>query len=180
MCLMIGRAYKIPTVALRFFNVFGTRQALSNPYTGVLAIFAARLLNDRPPLVFEDGQQRRDFVYVGDVARAFADALFHPDAPGEVFNIGSGADRSVKDVARSIAGALHRNDLEPEISGRARIGDIRHCFCDGAKAAERLGFSAEKDFDEGLSELAEWVASQTADDRAEQARAELDAKGLVA
>ena len=178
--LIMTEAYGMEGACLRLFNVYGPGQALSNPYTGVLAIFSSRLLNGQRPMIFEDGEQRRDFVYVGDVARAFADALFHPDAPGEVFNIGSGADRSVKDVARSIAGALHRNDLEPEISGRARIGDIRHCFCDGAKAAERLGFSAEKDFDEGLSELAEWVASQTADDRAEQARAELDAKGLVA
>jgi dTDP-L-rhamnose 4-epimerase len=117
---------------------------------------------------------------VGDVARAFAEALTHPQAHGEVFNIGSGVDRSVKDVARSIARALGRNDLEPEIAGKARIGDIRHCFCDGSKAAETLGFRASKDFDEGLEELAGWVASQTADDRVEQARSELEAKGLVA
>src|SRR6185437_4899914 len=101
--------------------------------------------------------------------------LVHPEAPGEVFNIGSGVDRSVTDVARSIARALHRNDLDPEIVGKARIGDIRHCFCDGGKAAEMLGFRAENDFDEGLAELAEWVASQTADDRVEEARAELEA-----
>ena len=104
----------------------------------------------------------------------------HPDASGEVFNIGSGIDRSVKEVARSIARALNRNDVEPEIVGKTRVGDIRHCFCDGTKAAEFLGFRAEKDFDEGLAELAEWVASQTADDRVDQARAELEARGLVA
>ena len=117
---------------------------------------------------------------MGDVGRAFCDALEHPEADGQVFNIGSGVDRSVKDVARSIARALGRNDIEPEITGKARIGDIRHCFCDGSNAANVLGFQAEKDFDEGLTELADWVAEQTADDRVDQARAELEAKGLVA
>jgi len=131
-------------------------------------------------MIFEDGEQRRDFVYVGDVARAFCETLVHPKAPGEVFNIGSGQERSVKQVAQSIARAMNRNDIEPEIVGKTRVGDIRHCFCDGSKAAERLGFKAYKDFDEGLAELAEWVAEQDADDRVDDARAELEAKGLVA
>ena len=178
--LIMTGAYGMEGTCLRLFNVYGPGQALSNPYTGVLAIFSSRLSNGQRPLIFEDGEQRRDFVYVGDVARAFAEALVHPDASGEVFNIGSGIDRSVKEVARSIARALSRNDIEPEIVGKTRVGDIRHCFCDGTKAAEVLGFRAEKDFDEGLAELAEWVASQTADDRVDQARAELEAKGLVA
>jgi dTDP-L-rhamnose 4-epimerase len=177
---IMSEAYGMEGVCLRLFNVYGPGQALSNPYTGVLAIFASRLLNGQQPMIFEDGEQRRDFVYVGDVARAFADALVHPDANGEVFNIGSGVDRSVTQVARSIARALHRNDLEPEIVGKARVGDIRHCFCDGSKAADKLGFRARKDFDEGLAELAEWVASQEAHDRVDEARAELEAKGLVA
>jgi len=178
--LIMTQAYGMEGTCLRLFNVYGPGQALSNPYTGVLAIFSSRLLNGQRPMIFEDGEQRRDFVYVGDVARAFCDALTHPDAAGEVFNIGSGVDRSVKQVARAIARALNRNDLEPEISGKARIGDIRHCFCDGSKAAELLGFRAQKDFDEGLAELAEWVGAQTADDRVDQARAELEARGLVA
>jgi dTDP-L-rhamnose 4-epimerase len=178
--LIMTQAYGMEGTCLRLFNVYGPGQALSNPYTGVLAIFSSRLLNGQRPLIFEDGEQRRDFVYVGDVARAFCDALVHPEADGQVFNIGSGVDRSVKDVARSIARALGRNDIEPEITGKARIGDIRHCFCDGSKAAETLGFRAEKDFNEGLTELADWVAEQTADDRVDQARAELEAKGLVA
>ncbi|HET7606627.1 MAG TPA: NAD-dependent epimerase/dehydratase family protein [Sphingomicrobium sp.] len=178
--LIMTEAYGMEGTCLRLFNVYGPGQALSNPYTGVLAIFSSRLSNGQRPMIFEDGEQRRDFVYVGDVARAFADALVHPDASGEVFNIGSGIDRSVTDVAKSIARALHRNDIEPEIVGKSRVGDIRHCFCDGAKAAERLGFRAYKDFDEGLAELAEWVASQSADDRVDEARAELEAKGLVA
>lgn len=178
--LIMTGAYGMEGACLRLFNVYGPGQALSNPYTGVLAIFSSRLSNGQRPLIFEDGEQRRDFVYVGDVARAFAEALTHPAAVGEVFNIGSGVDRSVKDVARSIAGALGRNDIEPEIVGKTRVGDIRHCFCDGSKAAELLGFRASRDFDDGLAELAEWVARQSADDRVDQARAELEAKGLVA
>ena len=178
--LIMTQAYGMEGTCLRLFNVYGPGQALSNPYTGVLAIFSSRLSNGQRPLVFEDGEQRRDFVYVGDVARAFADALLHPEANGEVFNIGSGVDRSVTEIAQSIARALNRNDIEPEIVGKARVGDIRHCFCDGSKAAQMLGFRAEKDFEEGLAELAEWVASQTADDRVDEARAELEAKGLVA
>jgi dTDP-L-rhamnose 4-epimerase len=178
--LILATAYGMEGVCLRLFNVYGPGQALSNPYTGVLAIFASRLLNGQRPMVFEDGEQRRDFVHVGDVARAFADALALPQAAGGVFNIGSGHDRSVNEVARGLAQALGRNDCEPEIVGKSRIGDIRHCFCDTSKAAETLGFRADKDFQEGLAELASWVAEQTADDRTQQARAELEARGLVA
>jgi len=178
--LIMTQAYGMEGACLRLFNVYGPGQALSNPYTGVLAIFSSRLANGQRPMIFEDGEQRRDFVYVGDVARAFCEALVHPKAPGEVFNIGSGQERSVKQVAQSIARAMNRNDIEPEIVGKTRVGDIRHCFCDGSKAAERLGFKAYKDFDEGLAELADWVAEQDAEDRVDDARAELEAKGLVA
>jgi dTDP-L-rhamnose 4-epimerase len=178
--LIMTQAYGMEGVCLRLFNVYGPGQALSNPYTGVLAIFASRLLNGQPPMIFEDGEQRRDFVYVGDVARAFADALELPQAAGGVFNVGSGHDRSVTEVARELASAMNRGDIEPEIVGKSRIGDIRHCFCNGSLAAERLGFRATKDFQEGLAELAEWVAVQTADDRVDEARAELEARGLVA
>jgi dTDP-L-rhamnose 4-epimerase len=178
--LIMTQAYGMEGACLRLFNVYGPGQALSNPYTGVLAIFASRLLNGQKPMIFEDGGQRRDFVYVGDVARAFADALGLPQANGGVFNIGSGNDRSVTEVAQELAKAMGRNDLEPEIVGKSRIGDIRHCFCDTSMAADKLGFRATKDFQEGLAELAEWVAIQTADDRVGQARAELEARGLVA
>ncbi|EQA99664.1 dehydratase [Sphingobium sp. HDIP04] len=172
--------YGMEGVCLRLFNVYGPGQALSNPYTGVLAIFASRLLNGQKPMIFEDGGQRRDFVHVGDVARAFADALELPQAAGGTFNIGSGQDRSVTEVAQSLAQAMGRNDGEPEIVGKARTGDIRHCFCDTGKAEEVLGFKARQDFQQGLAVLAEWVARQTADDRVNQARAELEARGLVA
>ena len=178
--LIMAGAYGMEGVCLRLFNVYGPGQALSNPYTGVLAIFASRLLNGQKPMIFEDGEQRRDFVYVGDVARAFADALQLPEAAGGVFNIGSGTDRSVTEVAQELARAMGQGGIEPEIVGKSRIGDIRHCFCDGSLAADRLNFRATKDFGEGLAELAEWVAGETADDRVDQARAELEARGLVA
>jgi dTDP-L-rhamnose 4-epimerase len=176
---ILSQPYGIEGVCLRLFNVYGPGQALSNPYTGVLAIFASRLLNNQPPMIFEDGEQRRDFVYVGDVARAFADALELPGLSGETLNIGSGHDRSVTEVATELGKAMGK-PLLPEIVGKARIGDIRHCFCDTSKALQKLAFRAEKDFQEGLAELSEWVAEQTADDRVDQARAELEARGLVA
>ena len=126
MCLLVGRAYGIKTVALRFFNVYGTRQALSNPYTGVLAIFASRLLNGKPPMIFEDGEQRRDFVSVHDVVAACRKALEVPRADGGVFNIGSGESVSVLDVARIIGEALGVTDVAPEVTEKGRVGDIRH------------------------------------------------------
>ncbi|HTV03453.1 MAG TPA: NAD-dependent epimerase/dehydratase family protein, partial [Luteitalea sp.] len=129
LCLLIGAAYGIPTVALRFFNVFGPRQALSNPYTGVLAIFASRLLNDRPPLIFEDGRQRRDFVSVHDVVQACLRALDAPDATGHAFNVGSGRSYAIADVAALMASALD-TPIEPTLTGEYRVGDIRHCFAD--------------------------------------------------
>ncbi|USI73850.1 SDR family NAD(P)-dependent oxidoreductase [Sphingomonas morindae] len=177
---ILAAPYGIEGVCLRLFNVYGPGQALSNPYTGVLAIFAARLLNGQQPMIFEDGEQRRDFVHVTDVARAFADALELPGAAGGTFNIGSGTDRSVTEVARALARAMGKNQIEPEIVGKARIGDIRHCFCDTGRAREAIGFEARQDFEAGLAELAEWVAEQTAEDRVHSARAELEARGLVA
>jgi dTDP-L-rhamnose 4-epimerase len=178
--LTLAPAYGMEGVALRLFNVYGPGQALSNPYTGVLAIFAARLLNGQRPMVYEDGLQRRDFVHVDDVAQAFVLALESPAAAGHVFNVGSGRDRSVLEIATELARAMGRPDLGPETVGKARLGDIRHCFCDGSLARDRLGFEAKRDFAQGLAELAAWVAGQTADDRVAEARAELERRGLVA
>ncbi len=177
---IMAAPYGMEGVCLRLFNVYGPGQALSNPYTGVLAIFASRLLNGQQPMIFEDGEQRRDFVHVTDVARAFADALVKPEAAGGTFNIGSGQDRSVRDVATSLARAMGRNDVEPEIVGKARIGDIRHCFCDTTLARDALAFEARQDFETGLAELAGWVAQQTATDNVATMRAELEQRGLVA
>jgi dTDP-L-rhamnose 4-epimerase len=167
-------------VALRLWNAYGPGQALSNPYTGVLAIFASRIANGQPPLVFEDGRQRRDFVHVRDVARAFLLALDRPDAAGGVFNIGSGEDRSVDMVARLQAAAMGRPDLEPEILGKMRAGDIRHCIPDLSRAERLLGYRAQEDFVTGLAELAQWVAGTRAEDRVTEAREELEMRGLVA
>ncbi len=177
---IMAAPYGIEGVCLRLFNVYGPGQALSNPYTGVLAIFASRLLNGQQPMIFEDGEQRRDFVHVTDVARAFADALVLPQAVGGTFNIGSGHDRSVREIATELAVAMGKNDLQPEIVGKARIGDIRHCFCDTTLAQDRIDFRATQDFTAGLAELAEWVAQQTAEDKVATMRAELERRGLVA
>jgi dTDP-L-rhamnose 4-epimerase len=180
LCLVFGRAYKIPTVALRFFNVYGPGQALSNPYTGVLAIFASRLLNGKPPLIFEDGRQLRDFVHVRDVARACLAALQEPAADGQAINVGTGQPRTVLEVAEELARAVGRPELRPEITGRYRLGDIRHCYADTRLAREALGFAAREDFSGGLAELAGWLRTQVAVDRVEQATSELSRRGLVA
>jgi len=180
MCLLVGAAYGIPTCALRFFNVYGTRQALSNPYTGVLAIFASRILNGARPRIFEDGLQRRDFVSVHDAAEACRLAMTAPAAPGGVFNVGSGAAVSVLEIAHRVAAALGRPDLAPEISGRYRVGDIRHCFADITRAQRELAYEPRQDFQAGIADLAEWVAGQAAEDRVEEATRELAARGLTA
>jgi dTDP-L-rhamnose 4-epimerase len=179
MCLLYGAAYDVPAVALRFFNVYGPRQALSNPYTGVLAIFASRLLNDRAPVVYEDGGQRRDFVHVGDVARACRLALEEDGADGQAVNVGSGKSTSVLEIAETLARLLGKQ-IEPELPGKFRAGDIRHCFADVTRAREALGFEAELPFEQGLGELAEWLEGQAATDRFDEAAAELDRRGLTA
>ena len=177
-CLVAGAAYGIPTVALRLFNVYGPGQALSNPYTGVLAIFAARLLNDRAPRIFEDGEQRRDFVSVHDVARAFALALERDGADGLAVNVGSGECVTVNSLAESLARTLGK-DIEPEVTGEFRVGDIRHCFADIALARETLGYEPQVALDDGIAELADWLAGQTAVDRVDEAAAELAKRGLT-
>ncbi|HEY7414295.1 MAG TPA: NAD-dependent epimerase/dehydratase family protein [Ktedonobacteraceae bacterium] len=178
MCLCIGTAYGISTTALRFFNVYGSRQALANPYTGVAAIFCARLLNDRPPLVFEDGKQQRDFVHVDDVARAVVAAAEQP-AAGEAINIGSGEALSVHDIAESLALALDK-DIAPQIVGKYRRGDIRHCFADISKARRLLQWEPQRAFHQGVTELVAWVQAQCDTcDSVGSAWNELQRKGLL-
>ncbi|MDB6058690.1 MAG: dehydratase [Verrucomicrobiales bacterium] len=179
MCLLIGRAYNIPTVALRFFNVYGPYQALSNPYTGVLAIFASRLLNNNRPMIFEDGNQRRDFVSVHDIAQACCLALANEAPAGEVFNIGSGENVTVREVAQQVAASVGKEHIEPEITGKYRVGDIRHCFADISKARRMLGYEPRVRFKDGLTELAEWLEGEAAEDKVDQAGAELAARGLT-
>ncbi|MBC5763339.1 NAD-dependent epimerase/dehydratase family protein [Ramlibacter albus] len=179
MALITGRAYRMPTVALRFFNAYGPRQALSNPYTGLLAIFASRLLNDSPPRIFEDGLQQRDFVSVYDVVRCCRLALESPAADGEVFNVGSGQPLTVRDIALRLAQVMGKPHIEPEITQKYRVGDIRHCYADITKARKRLGFEPRVKLDDGMAELAAWLKDQAAVDRVAQASAELSARGLT-
>ena len=179
MCLLFGSSYDVPTTALRFFNVYGPDQALSNPYTGVLAIFGGRLLNGRPPLIFEDGEQRRDFVSVHDVARACALALERDEAAGRAVNVGSGESVTVRTIARRLARVAGREYIEPEVTGKYRVGDIRHCFADIATAREVLEYEPRVALEDGMAELAEWLERQTVDDRVDSAHGELAARGLT-
>jgi len=179
LCLMVGQAYGTPSTALRFFNAYGPRQSLLNPYTGVLAIFASRLLNNHAPIIFEDGGQKRDFVHVSDVARACRLAMEIPNAGGKVFNVGSGTSCTVLHAAETLTEILGKSNLRPEITGRLRVGDIRHCFADILLSREVLGYRPKIDMEDGMVELAEWLSEQTAVDRFEEASRELAYRGLM-
>jgi dTDP-L-rhamnose 4-epimerase len=179
MCLMVGKAYDIPSVALRFFNAYGPHQALSNPYTGVLAIFASRFLNNKAPVIFEDGMQQRDFVSVYDIARACRLAMEKPEAADEVFNIGSGEPYTILEVAQKMAKVMNKEHLQPDITGKYRVGDIRHCFADISKAKKILGFTPEYSLERGMKELAAWLKDQIAEDKVADAKQELEARGLT-
>jgi dTDP-L-rhamnose 4-epimerase len=179
LCLIFGRTYGIPVTALRFFNIYGTRQALSNPYTGVAAIFAARIINGQAPLVFEDGMQLRDFVSVYDIVRANMLAMERLESNGEVINIGCGTSISILQVANILARHLGKN-VQPVVTGKYRAGDIRHCFADLTKARTLLGYESQVTHDEGFAELAQWLSVQKAEDKAETMLNELTAFGLTA
>lgn len=179
MCLLVGEAYGIPTVALRFFNAYGPYQALSNPYTGVLSNFASRVLNGNPPLIFEDGLQQRDIVSVYDVASACRLALESQAAPGQAFNISSGKPITIREAAERTIRAIGNSRLEPEITGKYRVGDIRHCFADITRAKKILGWSPRVTLEQGLEDLASWLVGQTASDEGLKARAELAQRGLM-
>jgi len=173
-----GRAYDVPATALRLFNVFGTRQSLSNPYTGVAAIFASRLLNGRPPGVFEDGLQRRDFVHIRDVVAALVAALEPAAGAGAALNVGSGRPVTVLDVADALARGLGV-EIEPEIRNEFRAGDVRHCFPDIALARRELGYEPAVGFEEGMTELVGWLGGERAEDFVPRATEELRARGLT-
>jgi dTDP-L-rhamnose 4-epimerase len=177
-CLSVGRAYKIPTVALRYFNVYGTRQALSNPYTGVCAIFSSRLMNDERPVIFEDGGQTRDFVHVSDIVAANLLALETDRADYNAINIGTGRPISVGEISEMLAKGLGKN-IVPEFVGKYREGDIRHCVADITKARNLLGYEPKIALEDGLMALLEWVKDQKPDDRVTAATAELAAHNLV-
>ena len=180
LCLIFGRTYGIPVTALRFFNIYGTRQALSNPYTGVAAIFASRLINDQAPLVFEDGEQMRDFVHVHDIVRANLLAMERPESNDRVINIGGGVPITIRRVAEILAAALGKQELAPVITHKYRAGDIRHCFADITCAGRLLGYAPQVTHEEGFRELATWLAGQQAEDKAETMLQELSTYGLTA
>jgi dTDP-L-rhamnose 4-epimerase len=178
MCHAFGRAYEIPTVAFRMFNVFGARQALGNPYTGVVAIFCNKLLKNESPLIFEDGNQKRDFVHVEDVARAYLMALENDDANGYSLNLGSGKSISVKEIAERLSKIMNKN-IEPTITNNYRDGDIRHCFGDISLIKEKLGWEPQYDFENGVHTLLEWVLSQTDVETIGDSYQELKEMGLL-
>jgi dTDP-L-rhamnose 4-epimerase len=165
-------------VALRFFNVFGSRQALSNPYTGVMAIFAARLLNGEPPLIYEDGLQQRDFVSVHDVSRACYLAMQSPAVVGQVLNVGSGRSCTIHELAERMADVLGLAHIQPQTTGKYRVGDVRHCFADISLAQDILRYEPQVSLERGLIELAQWIGGQVAFDRVAEAGAELTQRGL--
>ncbi|HYZ70360.1 MAG TPA: NAD-dependent epimerase/dehydratase family protein [Thermoleophilaceae bacterium] len=179
LALVLGGAYGFEAVALRYLNVYGPGQALGNPYTGVAAIFAARVLNGRRPLVFEDGRQLRDLVHVSDAVRATLAAMDAPGTSGRAINVAAGGRVEIGELARALARALGREDLEPELPSEFRVGDIRHCLAETALARELLGFEAQTELSEGLPELAEWVAREGVTERGDEALAELRARRLV-
>lgn len=179
MCLQVGGAYEIPAVALRFFNIYGPRQALSNPYTGVVAIFSSRLLNEQRPLIFEDGEQRRDFVSVHDIVQSLLLAAEREEAVGHAFNIGSGRGVAVREIAETL-GKVIGKDVPPEVTGRYRVGDIRHCTADITKARKLLGYAPRVRLEEGMEELVGWLAEEDRPaDRVEEHAAQLAAHGLT-
>ncbi|MBI5395340.1 MAG: GDP-mannose 4,6-dehydratase [Verrucomicrobia bacterium] len=178
MVMIFGRAYGLPVVALRYFNVYGPRQSLSNPYTGVCAIFMSRIKNGNRPVVYEDGGQTRDFVSVHDIVQANLLAMGKDSANGQVFNVGTGKQLAVSEVARALA-RLYGVNIEPEITSKFRKGDVRHCYPDIGKARKLLGYEPRVSFDAGMRELIEWSRKAEAKDKFEQAARELKKRGLA-
>jgi dTDP-L-rhamnose 4-epimerase len=178
MSLVTGAAYGIPAVALRFFNIYGPGQALSNPYTGVAAIFASRLMNRHAPIIFEDGAQSRDFTHVSDIVRGIRLALESEAAVGKAVNLGTGRPTTVSEIADVLSRGLEAH-LEPELKQQYRAGDIRHCYADVSRAQALLGFKAEVTLEDGMRDLLEWLVDQEAEDRVDGATAELAARGLA-
>jgi len=178
MVINIAKSYGIPSVALRFFNVYGPRQSLSNPYTGVVAIFLSRLKNNNPPVVYEDGNQSRDFVSVHDIVQASVLAMENKAADYKIFNVGAGNQITIKEIAEKLA-KLTGKSIQPKISGQFRKGDVRHCYSDINKISETLGFKPRVDIDEGLKELIQWSSDQEAEDMYNKAEQELKEKNLI-
>ncbi len=177
MVLCTGRAYNIPAVALRYFNAYGPRQSLSNPYNGVAAIFMSRIKNGKSPLIFEDGKQTVDVVSIHDIKRATLQCMEKSEADYQSINIGCGIPLSIAGIAETIA-KVYGADIKPEITGQFRTGDTRHCYADISRAKELLGWEPKVSFEEGMRELAEWSKDAEAADNLDRAMRELKDKGL--
>lgn len=177
MILTVGRAYGIPSVSLRYFNVFGPRQSLSNPYNGVVAIFMSRIKNNKQPIINEDGLQTRDFVHIGDVTKANILALERPHANYQAFNVGSGKPITIKKVAEILA-KLYKSKVKPQITGRVRKLDVRHCYADITKITKLLGWKPKVEFEAGLKEVIAWSKKEEAVDKVDYALKELEKRGL--
>ncbi len=178
MVLNIGKTYGIPSVALRYFNVFGPRQSLSNPYTGVAAIFMSMIKNDNKPIIFEDGQQTRDFISVHDIVSANMLAMEKSSADYNAFNVGSGSPVTIKDVALTLA-KLYGKKINPKIENKFRKGDVRHCYADITKIRNKLGFEPKWSFEDGMQELIDWARGAESEDKVMAATDELRKKGLL-
>lgn len=178
MCLEVGIAYKLPTVALRYFNAYGPRQSLNNPYTGVAAIFLSRVKNNNPPLVFEDGAQTRDFIYVSDIVEANILAMKKKAADYQSFNVGTGHPHSILEIGQRII-VMYKKDLQPKVLASFRAGDIRHCYADITAISTQLGFKPKVSFEQGMRSLLRWSEKEAAEDLSTQAHAELKRRGLA-
>jgi len=178
MTLTVCKAYGIPAVALRYFNVYGPRQSLSNPYTGVAAIFMSRIKNNNSPTIFEDGLQSRDFVSVHDIVQANLLALKSNAADYEVLNVGSGQVTTIKNVADILA-KLYGKDVSAKITNTSRKGDVRHCFADISRIKKLLDYTPKVTFEQGMAELIKWSETEQSTDKVEQATEELKSKGLM-
>lgn len=178
--LVMGKAYGIPSVALRYFNVYGPGQSLSNPYTGVAAIFASRILNGAPPVLFEDGLQSRDFTHVSDIVQANLLAMERSEADYQILNVGTGRRTPLLELTQGLLRKLRPDgEMQPQIAGSFREGDIRHCYADISRIQKTLGFEPRVSLEEGYDDLAEWARTQRPEDRTEQALGELRSRGLV-
>jgi dTDP-L-rhamnose 4-epimerase len=178
MVMIFGKAYEIATTALRYFNVYGPRQSLSNPYTGVAAIFLSRLKNNKPPVIYEDGLQTRDFISVYDIADANVTCLEDERSFGKIFNLGTNNPVAIKEIAEILAKLLGKT-IKPEIAEKFRSGDVRHCSADISLIKNTLGWQPSWSFEKGMQDLINWGERQEAKDNFDQAAKELKSKGLL-
>jgi dTDP-L-rhamnose 4-epimerase len=177
MMMSVARSIHIPAIALRFFNVYGDRQALSNPYTGVAAIFSSCLLNRKRPPIFEDGGQERDFIHVSDIARACRLAIETESVADEVLNVGTGRPTTLLELLALLRREI--GDIEPEVLGRFREGDVRSCYADISRIRQILGFEPQVRLEDGVPWLSAWVSSEQSVDRSREALGELNRYRLV-